>query len=228
MALVTLKITSSPSATSDIADALSGGDTGADLGQATNGSYAPLVGAQAANGGAKSLILRHDATVDPITNVAFYLAEFSGTYGGPGSSSPSADLTTLFGQGSSDAGGYANNSDGLSSGLHMDMSYAVATASQFAPARESTGQKRIFGKTYALVTVGTQNDPISLHEDAAFYWNGSIKVAPSAPEAGKVGKSSDQVLGNRAEVRLRYCLPSSAAIGGIIQWNFVCLFSYTA
>jgi hypothetical protein len=228
MALVTLKISSSPAAASDIADALSGGDTGADLGQASNGSYAPLVGAQSANGGGKVLYFSHDATVDPITNVSFYLAEFSGTYGGPASSSPSADLTTIFGQGGDDAGGYANNQDGLASGLHMDMSYAVSNTSQFSPARESTGQKRIFGKTYNLVTVGTQNDPINLHPDSSFYWNGSTKIAPNAPEAGKIGKSSDQTLGNRAEIRLRYCLPSSAAIGGILQWNFVTLFSYTA
>lgn len=228
MALVTLKITSSPSSNTDIADALSGGDTGADLGQASNGSYAPLVGAQGDNGGAKVLILQHDSTVDPITNVGFYLAAFTGTYGGPASGSPAADLTTILGQGASDAGGYANNADGLASGLHMDMSYAVSTTNQFAPARESTGQKRIFGKTYSLLQLGTQNNPIGLHEDACFYWNGSTKVAPTAPQQGKVGLSSDAVLGNRAEVRLRYCLPSSAVIGGVLQWAFTSVFSYTA
>lgn len=228
MALVTLKITSSPSATTDIADALSGGDTGADLGQASTGSYAPLVGAQGSNAGAKALFLRHDALTDPVTNVAFYVSEFTGTYGGPPGESPASDLTTLLQQGTQDAGGYANNSDGLSSGLHIDMSYSVSTANQFAPARESTDQKRIFGKTYNLVQRGTQNNPISLHPDAAFYWNGSAKVAPSAPVEGKIGKSDDAVLGNRAEVRLRYCLPSTASIGGILQWSFVTLFSYTS
>jgi|GEM_PF-2483120 len=228
MALVTLKIGSTASAAADIDDGLSGGDTGADLGQASNGSYAPLSGAQADNGGSKDLYLSHDATVDPITNIAFYLSEFSGTYGGPASSSPSADLATLFTQGEDDAGGAANNSDGLSSGLHMDMSYSVSTPSQFDPARVSTGQKRIFGKTISLVQYGTQTHPITMHEDAAFYWNGSTKVAPSAPEAGKVGKSDDTVLGNRAQIRLRYCLPTTASIGGIIQWGFTTIFSYTA
>ena len=228
MALVTLKITSSPSSNTDIADALSGGDTGADMGQASNGSYAPLVGAQSANGGSKVLYLKHDAEVDPITNVGFYVSAYTGTYGGPSSGSPALDLTTLLGQGSADAGGYANNQDGLSSGLHMDMSYAVSTENQFAPARESTGQKRIFGKTYSLVQLGTQNDPIGLHPDACFYWNGSTKVAPSAPEAGKIGKSSDAALGNQAEIRLRYCLPSAAVIGGVLQWAFTTVFSYTA
>ena len=228
MALVTLKITATPSASTDIADGLAGGDSGADLGQASNGSYSPLVGAQGDNGGSKDLYLQHDATVDPITNVAFYLSQFTGTYGGPASGSPSADLNTLLQQGIDDAGGNANNADGLSSGLHMDMSYNVSTANQFAPARESTGQKRIFGKTYAALQLGIQANPITMHEDAAFYWNGSIKAAPSAPEAGKVGKSSDTVLGNRAQIRLRYYLPTSASIGGILQWAWTTIFSYTA
>jgi hypothetical protein len=78
------------------------------------------------------------------------------------------------------------------------------------------------------VQVGTLAHPITMHEDAAFYWNGSAKIAPSAPEAGKVGKSDDTVLGNRAQIRLRYNLPSTASIGGIIQWAWTCVFAYTA
>jgi hypothetical protein len=228
MALVTLTISSTPAAPDNIADALSGGSFGADLTQAANGSYAPLVGEQGSNAGAKSLFLKHDSDVDPITNVSFYIAPFTGTYGGPPSGSPTTDFEDLRDQGRDDAGGYATNSDGLSSGLHMDMSYSVSSTNQFAPARETTGQKRIFGKTYNLVQMGVQNNPISLHPDAAFYYNNLTKVEPSAPEEGKIGKSSDAVLGNRAEVRLRYCLPSTAAIGGILQWSFVTLFSYTA
>lgn len=228
MALVTLKIGSTPAASADIADALAGGDTGADLGQASNGSYSPLVGAQAENGGSKTLYFSHDATVDPITNMAFYLTQFSGNYGGPASGSPSADYDTLVAQGAADAGGTAFNSDGLSSGLHIDMSFNVSQENQFTPAREATGQKRIFGKTYSLVQVGVQAAPIALHPDAAFYWNGSTKAAPSAPEAGKIGISSDTVLGNRAEIRLRYLLPSSASIGGVLQFGFTSIFSYTA
>lgn len=228
MALVTLKITATAAATTDIADGLAGNDTGADCGQASNGSYAPLSGAQGDNGGSKDLYFQHDATVDPITNMAFYLSAFTGTYGGPASGSPSADLNTLLEQGVADAGGTANNSDGLSSGLHIDMSYNVSTSSQFAPARESTGQKRIFGKSYGGAQYGIQARPISLHQDACFYWNGSTKAAPSAPVAGKVGKASDTVLGNRAQIRLRYYLPTSASIGGILQWAFTSIFSYTA
>jgi hypothetical protein len=227
MALVTLKIGSTATAASDIADGLSGGDTGADLGQASNGSYAPLSGLQSANGGSKDLYLSHDATVDPITNISFYISEFSGTnYGG--AANASADLATLLAQGEDDDGSSANNANGGLSGLHMDMSYAVSTASQFDPARVASGQKRIFGKTLSLVQYGTIANPIAMHEDAAFYWNGSTKVAPSAPEAGKIGKSSDTVRGNRAQIRLRYCLPSTASIGGVLQWSFTTIFSYTA
>lgn len=228
MALVTLTIAPTVQASADIADVLSGGDTGFDLGQASNGSYAPLVGAQADNGGSKDLYFAHDATVDPITNVAFYLAEYSGTYGGPASSSASDDYNTLIDEGEADNGSNANNADGQSAGLHMDMSWNVSQANQFSPARVSTGQKRIFGKTISLVRYGLQANPITLHPDAAFYWDGTTSSAASAPEAGKIGKSSDTVLGNRARIRLRYMLRTSATIGGIIQANFVSLFSYTA
>lgn len=228
MALVTLKIGSVAAASTDIADGLAGGDSGADLGQASNGSYSPLSGAQADNGGSKDLYFAHDATVDPITNVGFYLSQFTGTYGGPATGSPSADLNTLLQQGIDDAGGTKNNTDGLSSGLHVDMSYNVATSTQFAPARESGGQKRIFGKSYSGAQVGVQANPIALHPDAMFYWNGTTKADPSAAESGKIGKSDDTVLGNRAQIRLRYFLPTSASIGGILQWSFVTLFSYTA
>lgn len=110
----------------------------------------------------------------------------------------------------------------------MDMSYSVSQANQFAPARESSGQKRIFGKSYAMVQVGVQSSPISLHPDSTFYWDGAVKNAPSAPVSGKIGKQSDTVLGNMAQIRLRYCLPQTASIGGILQVNFVTLFSYTA
>lgn len=216
----------------DIADVLSGGDTGFDLGQASNGVYAPLSGPQSENGGSKDLYFSHNADVDPITNVGFYLAEFTGTYGGPGTISD--DYNAFISEGQQDNGSTANNADGLSAGLHMDMAWQIGSSSaedkagQFSPARVTTGQKRIFGKSIALVQYGIQEHPIGLHEDACFYWDGSTSSDASAPVAGKIGKSTDTVLGNRARIRLRYMLRTAASIGGILQANFVTLFSYTA
>lgn len=228
MAGVTLRISSSQDRTQgDIADALSGGSTGADLGQATNQSYAPLSGAQADNGGAKLLYIRSDAQYDPITNVGFYLSAYTGTYGGPSTSSPAADLAEVLATGAADNGGTANNTDGLSGGLHIDMSYSISQAGQFAPSRDGV-QKRVFGKSYSGQQLGISGHEITLHPDACFYLSGNNKQTPSAPVAGKIGVNGDQTLGDQALVRLRYYMPQSSTTGGTVQFNFVTIYSYTA
>lgn len=209
----------------NVSDGLSGGSTGLDLGQVTNGQYAPLIN-QTANTGHQDLFIRHDAVTDPITDVSFYLAIFSGTYGG--ANSAAADFTTMGNYGAADTGATANNSDGLSRGLHIDMSWDVATASQFSYTREATGQKRIFGKTY------TGDDGLSLansflmHPDAASYWNGSSEVDATTPVAGQIGKSTDTVLGNRGHIRMRSYLHSASTDGGIIQYDYVISYSFTS
>lgn len=228
---VVLSIVQNPASSTVIADALAptgSGNTGADIGQVANGSYTPLVGPQAANGGSKDLYLRHNAVADPVTDVEFYLSSFGGTYGGPSSSTPVDDYNEVIAQGFADNGGTPNNADGLSSGLHMDMSYSVTTGSQFSPARETTGQVRVFGKVVALQQFGIQTNPIVMHRDAAFFFDGVSNSPPVNPIDGVIGKSDDQVLGNRAMLRLRYYLKSSASVGGIIQFSFVTLFSYTS
>ena len=225
---VVLSIVPTAASNTNVADALApalSNQYGADLGQVANGSYTPLVGNQAANAGCKELYLKHNAQHDPITDVVFYIGPFTGIYGGP--QSPNSDYNQIIAQGAQDAGGTANNADGLSSGLQMDMSFNVSVASQFAPAREFTGQKRIFGKTYSLVQVGTQTYPILMHRDAAFYFDGLSNSPPLSPADGVIGKSDDTIRGNTALVRLRYYLPSSAAVGGLLQWSFITLFSYT-
>ena len=95
----------------DFSDSLAGGSTGLDLGQVTNGQYAPLT-LQSANTGHQDIYIYHDAVVDPITDVEFYLAQYSGTYGG--ASSAAADFTTIGNYGAADTGATANNSNGLS------------------------------------------------------------------------------------------------------------------
>lgn len=228
---VVLSIVPSPGSSTTMSDALAptgSGNLGADIGQVANGSYTPLVGNQSANQGSKDLYLRHNAVDDPITDIEFYLSAYSGVYGGPSTSTPASDYATVISAGFQDGGGTPNNADGLSSGLHMDMSYSVTTGSQFSPARESTGQVRVFGKVYNLIQVGTQTNPIGLHKDACFYYDGVSNSPPISAQDGVIGKDGDTVRGNRAQVRLRYYLPASAAVGGLIQWSFITLFSYTS
>jgi len=229
MAAVTLTISSSQVRTDgDVADALSGGSLGADLGQATNQSYSPLSGAQTDNGGAKLLYIRSNAAYDPITNVGFYVSSYTGTYGGPGTSTPAADLAIIVAAGAADAGGTANNTDGLSSGLHVDMSHSISQAGQFAPTRETNGQKRVFGKTYSAQQLGIAGKEITLHPDACFYLSGNTKVSATGALSGKIGIAGDQTLGDQAMIRLRYYMPTSSTSGGTVQFNFVTIYSYTA
>ncbi len=223
-------IASEPITGSEVSDSLNGGSTGLDLGQVVTGSYAPVT-LQSANTGAQDLFLRHDSVVDPITDLVFYVDEFSGTYGG--ANSAAADFTTLTGYGSSDSGATKNNNDGLSRGLHIDMDWQVSVANQFDYSREATGNKRIFGKTY------TGKDGVSFatafpcHVDACSYWNGSTEVDATTPVTGQLagtGQSAgtQQTLGNRVHLKKRFYLHSGATEGGVLQYDYVVAYSYTA
>lgn len=221
---VTLTI-SETIAGAEVSDTLEGGDTGLDYGQVVSGSYAPLVD-QVGNDGALDIFIRHDAVDDPITDVKLYVQTYTGTYGGANSSA--ADFTTLSNYGSSDTGATANNSDGNSRGLHIDMSWNVATLSQFDYSRETSGQKRIFGKTYTTKTGLSLANAFALHVDAMSYWNGSVEADATTPETGKIGISSDSVLGNRGHYKARWYLNSGALEGGILQYDQVYAYSYTS
>lgn len=213
---------------SDVSDSLNGGAVGLDLGQTIPGAYTPVT-LQAVNTGAQHLFFYHNATVDPVTSVGFYLDPFSGTYGG--ASSAAADYSSILALGLADAGTTNNNTDpggGLSRGLHIDMSWDVSDSSQFAYAREASGQKRIFGKVYSGLTGATLATAFPVHADAMSYWNGTVEVDASAPSAGSIGKSTDSALGNRAHIRARFYLQTGALDGGILQFDTICKFSYTA
>jgi len=210
---------------SNVSDSLAGGSTGLDFGQVTNGQFAPLI-SQAANTGHQDIFIRHDAVVDPITDVKFYISQFSGVYGG--ANSAATDFTTLSNYGAADAGANANNADGLSRGLHIDMDWQVSTANQFSYSREATGQKRIFGKTYTGKDGLSLANAFDMHVDAASYWNGSSEIDATTPVTGKIGKSSDTVLGNRGHIRARTYLHTAAVDGGILQFDVVASYAYTA
>lgn len=209
----------------NFSDTLAGLSTGLDYGQTTNGQYAPLI-LQSANTGHQDIFVRHDAVVDPITDFKLYVAQYSGTYGG--ANSAAADFTTLSNYGSADTGATANNNDGNSRGLHIDMSWDVVTASQFAYSRETSGQMRIFGKSYTGKDGLSLANAFDLHVDACSYWNGSSEIDATTPVTGKIGKSSDTVLGNRAHIRGRAYLHTASVDGGILQFDHVFSYAYTA
>jgi hypothetical protein len=210
---------------SAIADALSGGGTGLDFGSVQNGKYAPLVN-QALNQGFQSLYIRHDAAIDPITDVKFFIDAYSTTgftYGGAQSSA--IDYTTMKSLGSA-SGTSKNNLDGLSGGLWIDMDAAqrlgANDTTRFDIASRPTNVK-IFGDN------GTDGQDLA----SAFLLQSESLVnaghaTPSAPVDGQIGKSLDTVRGDSALVLLRVYLPTAHPDGGIVQWAFAVVYSFTA
>jgi hypothetical protein len=219
----------------NVSDALAGGGTGLDLGQVTNGSYAPIED-QENNLGAQILYVRHDAIVDPITEVKIYLdsyAQTGFTYGGPSNTDAAENLASILQEGlNTDITSAArNNANGLASGLWMDMDYDVNTTNQFDIAGARGGEAatkyvKVFGRLGQGQSAATAFDLIK--EACLFTPDNSAENAPSAPVDGKIGISTDAALGNRAKIRLRIYLKQAFADGGIFQLAKIFRYSYTA
>ena len=206
-----------------VSDALAGGGSGLDYGQVVNGSYAPVTN-KSANTGYQPLYLSHNAAIDPIVEVKSYVGVFSQTYGG--AKTALLDIAELISKGQNDSEATANNSDGLSGGLrieHAGQNIASLGASAFLPSR---AQVKIYGNN------GTDGidltSAFNLHVDALGKNTAGVWTDASAPVTGKIGKAGDAVLGDTAWVGCRFYLEEAAADGGIMQWDHVWSFAYTA
>ena len=205
-----------------VADVLAGSGTGLDLGQVVNSQYTPIIN-QAANTGHQDIYVRHDAAVDPITDVKTFVGIFSQTYGG--ADTAAGDIATLIAKGQADNENTANNNDGLSSGLrieHAGLGIGGLGASAFLPSR---AQVDIYGNN------GTDGIDLAsafdMHVDAMVIDSGGETLA-TTPVTGQIGKSGDAVLGDNAHVGVRMYLEDAAPDGGVIQWDFVIGYSFTA
>lgn len=212
-----------------INDSLAGGSSGLDLGSVTNGSYSNVI-TQADNTGAQDLYISHDAVIDEITNLKVYIGEFSGTYGGARSAAGDiADLIT-FGAAS---GSSKNNADGNSHGLWLDCDASINIGAvgnagfDFATNGGGSGTDTvfIFGDNS---TDGIDEPSAFLIRSEAMVYNDGGETAASAPVDGTVGVAADTVLGDSAHIRLRSYLQDSFAEGGIYQWDYVFVYSFTA
>ncbi len=206
-----------------VSDALAGGGTGLDLGQVVNSQFTPIIN-QAANTGHQDLYVSHDAVVDEISDVKTYISIFSQAYGG--ADTPANDIATLIAKGQNDNESTANNSDGLSAGFrveHAGKNIASLGASAFLPSR---AQVDIYGNN------GTDGIDLAsgfdVHADAMIFNNAGTPVAATAPVAGKIGKAADTVLGDTAWVGTRFYLEDAAPDGGILQWDWIWAYSFTA
>lgn len=210
---------------SALSDSLAGGGTGLDLGSVVNGAFAPISD-KATNVGRQDLFIRHNATIDPITNVKFYLGEYGAitgyTYGG--ARTAATDLTSIFTLGNA-SGSSKNNADGLSGGIWIDQRWNASTSAQFDKATYPS-KVEIFGDN------GTDGKDLAsaftLLTDAMVYDNTGVETAATTPVAGEIGKSGDTVLGDQAHIRTRVYLPQSHAEGGIYQFEFCIAYSFTA
>jgi hypothetical protein len=217
---------------SAFSDALEGGGTGIDLGSVINGQYAPVTD-QTNNLGHQDVFIRHDAAVDPITDVKTFLQQYGVgtgfTYGG--ANSAAADFTKVLNMGNADTmgAGVANNSDGLGNGLHIDMDWDVSTANQFLGSRVGTFVQ-IYGDNGGAASGDGRNlaTAFTMKADAMSRNNGGTEVAPSGAVDGQIGKTGDTTLGDRAHPRLRFYLRTDETDGGILQWEWVIAYSFTA
>jgi hypothetical protein len=209
-----------------VADLLNGGGSGVDMGLCSSGQYCPIV-SQNLNTGWLDLFVRHDAVVDPITDLATSISTFSQTYGGDDTATDDYDLMKTKGYNSGTA--TANNSDGLGSGLRVEMDADVPGALGLSAFLPSRSQVKIYGRDYGSGQQGiTIPTAFLVHQDAMTWNNAGIETDASVPVAGKVGKSGDTVLGDRAHLKMRYYLPSGPAEGIKIQWDLALVYSYTS
>lgn len=220
-----------------IADGLSAGGTGTDLGQVTNGAFSPITPPAAGNVGRQDWFIRNDATVDPITDTKIFMQEYGVgtgfTYGGPGTRSAAADNTTLRNLANA-SGGNKTNSDDLSGGLWMEQEVITmeSTTNQFDQSGRPTFVK-IFGDGLS--------DGINL--GSAFVFNAAAMVInsdqgnggsapngfiPNAPVAGEIGINGDVAKGDNAHIGLRIYTPGSFSDGGIFQVELVVAYTFTA
>ena len=211
-----------------VADTLAGdpGNSGVDLGSVINSEYTPIID-KSANTGWQALYIRHNATVDEITDCGSFIEEFSQVYGGAAASA-AADYATMKSKGNSSSDS-ANNGDGNGAGLRIEHDKDLGGTLGASAFDGSRAQVSIYGKD-----PGGGQEGISLatafevHQDAMVRDNAGSPVAPSAPVAGKIGIAGDATLGDNAYVKLRFYLEDAAPDGGIIQWDWVFKYSFTA
>lgn len=207
-----------------------------------NNNFAPLVD-KTTNDGKQSLFVRHDATVNQITDFKQFFQQFgTGTgfsYGGADSAANDFTALKTMANGSGDS---KNNADGLSAGFWCDMNHKVTTTNQFDYATNGIDGAASEGGDDTVRKFGDRNlDMIDLasaavvdsqamviDSDQAGGGDGTNGFTPTAAVAGEIGKDADTALGDNAHIRYRIYLANAFTQGGIFQWELVYAYSFTA
>ena len=226
-------------------------NTGVDHGSVVNGSYAPLTN-KTDNTGRKDLFIRHDATVDPITDVKTFMQEYGvGTsYGYGGADSAANDFTTMKNLGNS-SGSSKNNADGNSGGLWIDMNavltdtvastqfdfatngFADWDGASFTTTSGGDDTVGIYGNSLTdavdlASSFPMRSEAMVIDSDQASGGDATNGYVPTAPVEGQIGKDGDTALGDNAHTKLRVYVRSDTTDGGIVQWEWVIAYSFTA
>lgn len=212
-----------------VSDSLDGSGTGVDYGSVTNGSYAPVTD-KVANTGKLDLYIRHDATIDPITNFRVSIQQYGigtgFTYGGADSAANDFTTLTTLGQNS---GSSKNNSDGLSGGIWCEMDADATDVTQFDFATNGGGNGidtvKIFGDNG---TDGIDDASAFTIKADSMVYDAPGETLASAPVDGQLGKANDTALGDNSKQSYRIFITTAFASGGIIQWEQVYGYSFTA
>jgi hypothetical protein len=223
---VALAVTSDFVGSVPYADTLAGGGTGIDLLQAPNGAYSPLVD-KVANTGEKIVYLSHDGTSE-ITAVKTFVQQYGTdtgfSYGG--SDTAAGDIARILALGSA-SGDSKNNGNGLSGGLWIDHNAARNDTTRFDRANDPNNVK-IYGKDDSGEDGSGLSTAFGLKLASLRYDSGGgVPATPTVPVNETIGPNGDTVLGDRANLSLRFFMPSAETTGGIIQWEFIVSFSFT-
>lgn len=221
-----------------VADVLSAGGVGYDIGVIRNGGYSGLID-KPTNAGFNDFYISHDAVNDPISNVSLFTEAYSQTYGGVRSAAQDyAKIQSL----AEATDGSKNNNSGNAGGFAIDMDWDGIQANQFdyinfGPASDTIvsgpggGIVRYFRRTDSGNIIDEGSDlatRILVLSSAMYYEPGTGPVAATTPLDGFIGKSDDTILGNRARVKARLYLPQSEIEGGETQWDKTVAFTFTS
>lgn len=175
-----------------VADVLSGSTTGYDLGTATQSVGTTPV---------SKIYFRHNG-VNAITDASYYIAPYSGTYGGDYNAA--TDYAKIVAHGDDTSGSY---------GLQVEETFS--SSSFTTPYTIKTGQAVNYATKRLLQT------------SSLLYNNATVETAPTVPIVGNIGASGNSTLGDNGKLRVRYVIPSTEQLAGKRQFDIAFSYSYT-
>lgn len=209
--------------TTDIADALTAGGTGWNIGSVTSGQWGPITN-KTSNLGHKDLYLKHDG-VNEVTDLKFSVAEYGTTTGFTygGTDSAANDYTNLIAQGAN-SGVSKNSADNASNGLWLEMQFDVSDTNRF-----DRNTRPTFVKAIGDSSVGIDLDNGITMAAESMVYDAPGETAGSGTVAGTLGPAGNTVFGDICHAQLRhYVRQTGAEINGRVQYEIIWSYAFTS